>query len=145
MPEWPGPVGSAGPRPASTDDLTHVPLLAGYGVTVPVAGSDLAGLPSQSPAVARSAHAVPRVSPVNSLLVVDSGRVRVVEPTVSCQPVAPAGAWVGSFTVRVVPFSSKEGFLGAIIGTAVPVVAGPMAVTLEPLVVDTVAAASPSE
>src|SRR5687767_11936042 len=106
MPEWPGPFGSAGrPRPASTDGPTHVPLLAGYGVTVPVAGRDLAGLPFQSPAVALSDHAVavPRVSPVNSLLVTDSGRVRVVEPTVSCQPVAPAGAWVGSFTVRVVP------------------------------------------
>ena len=87
-----GPVDDCG-RPL-TDDPIHGPLLAGYGVTVPVAGSDVAGLPFQSPAMARSDHgvAVPRVSPVNSLLVTDSGRVRVVEPTVSCQPVAPAGA-----------------------------------------------------
>src|SRR5215212_4660575 len=98
---------------------------------VPVAGRDLDGWPFQSPAVARSdqAVAVPGVSPVNSLLVVDRGSVRVVEPTVSRQPVAPAGAWVGSFTVRVVPTTCRYGFHGVVIGTAVPMVAGPTAVT----------------
>src|SRR3954469_1388524 len=91
---------------------------------VPVAGRDLPGWPFQSPAVARSDHGVaaPGVSPVNSLLVVDSGRVRVVEPTVSCQPVAPAGAWVGSFTVSVVPLNFRYGLHGADMGTAVPAV-----------------------
>src|SRR3954471_5687480 len=91
---------------------------------VPVAGRDLDGWPFQAPAVARSdqAVAVPGVSPVNSLLVVDRGSVRVVEPTVSCQPVAPAGAWVGSFTVRGVPATCREGVHGVVIGTAVPVV-----------------------
>src|SRR4051794_28947904 len=103
---------------------------------VPVAGRDLPGRPFQSPAGARSDQAgagpggrpgesplvgvrgrgggggpagqcQPGVSPVNSLLVVVSGRVRVVEPTVNCQPVAPAGAWVGSFTVRVVPLTFR--------------------------------------
>jgi hypothetical protein len=70
----------------------------------PAAGRDLEGWPFQSSAVARSDHgvAVRLVSPVNSLLFGDRGTVRVVEPTVSCQPVAPAGAWVGSFTTRVV-------------------------------------------
>src|SRR3954453_21796371 len=94
------------------------------GGMVPVAGRDLAGLPLQPPAVARSdqAVAVPGVSPVNSLLVVVSGSVRVVEPMVSCQPVAPAGAWVGSFTVRVVPLTCRYGVHGVVIGTAVPVV-----------------------
>src|SRR3954464_1066321 len=102
---------------------------------VPVAGRDRPGSPFQSPAVARSdqAVAVPGVSPVNSLLVVVSGSVRVVEPTVNCQPVAPAGAWVGSFTVTVVPLTFRYGFQGVVIGTAVPVVAGPTAVRLEPL------------
>src|SRR3954452_15032207 len=113
---------------------------------VPVAGRDLPGRPFQSPAVARSdqAVAVPGVSPVNSLLVVVSGSVRVVEPTVSCHPVAPAGACVGSFTVTVVPLTFRYGFQGVVIGTAVPVVAGPTAVRLEPLVVATLAAARPS-
>src|SRR5688572_20240169 len=89
---------------------------------VPVAGRDLPGWPFQSPAVARSDQgvAVPEMSPVNSLLVVVSGRVRVVEPTVSCQPVAPAGACVGSFTVRAVPVTCRYGFPGVVIGTAVP-------------------------
>src|SRR3954471_8052150 len=91
---------------------------------VPVAGRDLAGWPFQSPAVARSDHgvAVPGVRPVNSLLVLVSGRGRVVEPTVSCQPVAPAGACVGSFTITVVPLTCRYGFQGVVIGTAVPVV-----------------------
>src|SRR3954451_8184702 len=91
---------------------------------VPVAGRDLPGRPFQSPAVAASdqAAAVPGVSPVNSLLAVVSGSVRVVEPMVSCQPVAPAGAWVGSFTVRGVPLMCRYGFQGVVIGTAVPVV-----------------------
>src|SRR3954469_11846718 len=79
------------------------------GVMVPVAGRDLAGLALQAPAVARSEQAVagPRVRPANSRLVGVRGRVRVVEPMVSCQPVAPAGAWVGSFTVRVVPLTFR--------------------------------------
>src|SRR3954449_2746520 len=91
---------------------------------VPVAGRDRPGSPFQSPAVARSdqAVAVPGVSPVKALLAVVRGRVRVSEPTVNCQPVAPAGAWVGSFTVRVVPLMCRYGVHGVVIGTAAPVV-----------------------
>ena len=77
------------PSPATTS--TAPSPGPGYGVIVPDAGSDRPGCPPQSPLVARKDQGVstPRVSPVNSLLVVDSGRVRVSEPTVSCQPVAP--------------------------------------------------------
>src|SRR3954449_3639170 len=93
-------------------------------MVVPDAGRDRPGCPFQSPAVARSAHGVwaPGVSPVNELLAVVRGRLRVSEPTVSCQPVAPAGAWVGSFTVRVVPLTCRYGVHGVVIGTAAPVV-----------------------
>jgi hypothetical protein len=136
-----------GSRPADPRSAPASTAGPGYGVIVPDAGSDRPGCPFQSPAVARSDHEVttPRVSPVNWLLVVDSGRVRVSEPTVSCQPVAPAGHWGGSFTVRVVPFICREGFQGVVIGTAVPVVAALTTETLDDEVELTVAAASPSE
>src|SRR4051794_16454259 len=113
---------------------------------VPVAGRDLPGRPFQSPAVARSdqAGAVPGGRPVDSLLGGVSGSGGGGEPAVRCPPGARAGACVGSFTVTVVPLTFRYGFQGVVIGTAVPVVAGPTAVTLEPLVVATLAAARPS-
>src|SRR4051812_40939775 len=135
---------ASGPRPGVPDHGRHPRV--GYAAIVPDAGSDRPGWPFQSPAVARSDLMVstPGASPVNWLLAVDSGRVRVSEPTVSCQPVAPAGHWGGSFTVRVVPFTCREGFQGVVIGTAVPVVVGLTRETLDDDEELTVAAASPT-
>src|SRR3954452_22446635 len=83
-----GNVRRSAPSRASTAGGTGV-FGATAAAVMPDAGRDRPGSPFQSPAVARSdqAVAVPGVSPVNSLLAVVSGRVRVVEPTVNCQPV----------------------------------------------------------
>src|SRR3954469_1414522 len=113
-------------------------------VMVPVAGRDRPGWPFQLPAVGRRARGVscPGVRPVTSILVVVRGRLRVTVPMVSCQPVAPVGARVGSFTVTVVPLTLRYGFQGVVIGTAVPAVAGPTAATVAVVVAVTLAAAS---
>src|SRR3954470_1811619 len=122
--QWVAPAGAGGKvsrRAPSRDSTAGAAGVAGavaLGV-VPVAGRERLG-PFQSPAVARRAQGVPAVMPVNWLLAVPRGRVRLVLPTgscppgapgrggrvlppVSCQPVAPVGAVVGSLTVRVPP------------------------------------------
>src|SRR4051812_12355582 len=145
--QWVAPAGAGGEgsrRAPSRDSTAGAAGVAGavaLGV-VPVAGRERLG-PFQSPAVARRAQGVPAVMPVNWLLAVPRGRVRLVLPTVSCQPVAPVGAVVGSLTVRVLPVPEVWGVQGVGIGTPVPVVAALVTVVEVAVVEVTVAAARP--